>query len=107
MVSLQISYPVAPNVKGRPLVWLYKVDLGKGRLISIRELGLRLDLPKSSILKAIRDSGLVAGTYTQEFVAILAAVRAKSKAYRERHPPAYICPQCKGAGRIPLEPAKV
>jgi hypothetical protein len=96
MVSLRISKPSEPLTPGRPKYFVYTVVLDNGREWSLPQLAINLKLPRSTLMRQVRDAGLGLGTHTDAFHKVLAHV----KSLKRRPGIATRCPTCHGTGRI-------
>lgn len=97
MLKLQISMPLVPVHPGRPKRLVYRVFLDSGREITVPQLAARLKIPRSTILRDIRDAGMSVGTHEETFVALLAAARGRMRKPRAD----CVCPRCGGSGKVP------
>lgn len=96
-VSLRITFPTRPYDKARPVRLRYRVVLQTGKEITLPVLSRELGISHGTLMEAIKLKSLPLGTYGQEFMEILAAVRAKRK---RSHTSKWVrCEHCKGKGR--------
>lgn len=98
-ISLRISLPKRPYRADNPIRFQYRAVFDSGREISLPALAKQLGFAYITLFEAIRYSGMSLGTHTDQFMKVLASVRAKRK--RSHTSKWHKCPTCHGRGRMP------